>query len=285
MKRPALALALCALCACGRGGSTPAPQSSTAARPSILLVTLDTTRADAIGPEAKGVETPAFDALSARALRFRQAYAAVPETLPSHTSMLTGLYPAGHGVHENARYVSATTPLAAERLRQAGYRTSAFVSSFALARRFGLARGFEVYDDALPAGKSERSSRATVDAAIADLRAGAARLRFMWVHLYDPHAPYDPPEPYRTRYAGHPYLGEIAAMDEQLGRLFTAWDALVPGTRAFIVVADHGEGLGDHGERQHGYLLYQSTVHVPLIVAGPGVTPGPIRSSGTRTVD
>ena len=277
MTRLAIALALCALCACGRGGSTAAPPGSTAERPSILLVTLDTTRADAIGPDATGVETPAFNALAARARRYRQAYAAVPETLPSHTSMMTGLYPAGHGVHENARYVSGATPLAAERLHQAGYRTSAFVSSFALSRRFGLARGFDVYDDTLPAGQSERTSRATVDAAIADLGAAAPSAktaRFVWVHLYDPHAPYDPPEPYRTRYKEHPYLGEVAAMDEQLGRLFKAWDEQVPGPRAFIVVADHGEGLGDHGERQHGYLLYQSTVHVPLLVAGPGVTPG-----------
>jgi hypothetical protein len=273
MTRSALALALCALGACGRGEPSRTP-NSTAPRPSILLVTLDTTRADAIGPEAKGVETPAFNAIAARALRFRQAYAAVPETLPSHTSMLTGIYPGGHGVHENARYVSASTPLVAERLQQAGYRTSAFVSSFALARRFGLARGFDTYDDALPAGGSERSSRATVDAAIADLGAGDAQPRFLWVHLYDPHAPYEPPEPYRTRYTEHPYLGEVAAMDEQLGRLFKAWDEQVPGARAFIVVADHGEGLGDHGERQHGYLLYQSTVHVPLLIGGPGVTAG-----------
>jgi tetratricopeptide (TPR) repeat protein len=271
VNRLALAAALCALVACGGSSATPGP---TAPRPSILLVTLDTTRADAIGPDAKGVQTPAFDALAAHALRFRQAYAAVPETLPSHTSMLTGLYPGGHGVHENARYVAASTPLVAERLQQAGYRTSAFVSSFALARRFGLARGFDVYDDTLPAGRSERLSRATVDAAIADLRGGDVKPRFVWVHLYDPHAPYDPPEPYRTRYKDHPYLGEVAAMDEQLGRLFKAWDDQVSGPRAFIVAADHGEGLGDHGERQHGYLLYQSTVHVPLLVGGPGVTAG-----------
>ena len=122
----------------------PKPESSAAggstARPSILLVTLDTTRADAIGPEAKGIQTPAFDALAARGRRFRQAYATVPETLPSHASMMTGLYPAGHGVHENARYLSGDRPVLAERLRQAGYRTAAFVSAFTLARRFGLAR-------------------------------------------------------------------------------------------------------------------------------------------------
>src|SRR5438045_5699184 len=139
--------------ACGRTDGPPprsSASSSTAApgsRPSILLVTMDTTRADAIGPEAQGVRTPAFNAIAARGTRFRQAYATVPETLPSHTSMMTGLYPAGHGLHENARYLAASQPLLAEQLHNAGYHTAAFVSAFALARRFGLARGFEVYDD------------------------------------------------------------------------------------------------------------------------------------------
>ena len=131
--------------ACNR--TTQAPQQKASEPPqrhSILLVTLDTMRADAIGPEADGVQTPEFNAVAARGRLYRQAYAAVPETLPSHTSMFTGLYPAGHGVHENARYVSPTLPLAAERLHAAGYRTTAFVSAFVLARRFGLARGFDV---------------------------------------------------------------------------------------------------------------------------------------------
>jgi arylsulfatase A-like enzyme len=153
--RQTLALAVLFLVACGTAGK---PEKGTAAgqpsRPSILLVTLDTTRADAIGPEARGIETPAFDALAARGRRFRQAYATVPETLPSHSSMMTGLYPAGHGVHENARYLSGDRPVLAERLREAGYRTAAFVSSFVLARRFGLARGFDVYDDELRPGRS-----------------------------------------------------------------------------------------------------------------------------------
>jgi arylsulfatase A-like enzyme len=143
--------------ACGRGApSSSGTPHAASRRPSILLVTLDTTRADAIGPDAKGVETPAFDALAARGRRFTQAYATVPETLPSHTSMMTGLYPAGHGVHENGRRLSDETPLLAERLHGAGYRTAAFVSTFTLARRFGLARGFDIYDDELPARAVER---------------------------------------------------------------------------------------------------------------------------------
>ncbi len=145
--------------------ASDARSSSTSSRPSILLVTLDTTRADAVGPEARGVETRGFNALAARGLRFRQAYATAPETLPSHSSMMTGLYPAGHGIHENARYLSDTHPVLAARLKDAGYRTAAFVSSFILSRRFGLARGFDVYDDSLPSGQVERTSRATTDAA------------------------------------------------------------------------------------------------------------------------
>jgi arylsulfatase A-like enzyme/tetratricopeptide (TPR) repeat protein len=256
---------LAALCfACSR----PAPE-----RPSILLVTLDTTRADSIGPEAKGVETPAFNAVAARGRRFRQAYATVPETLPSHSSMLTGLYPAGHGVHENGRFLAATYPVLAERLKQAGYRTAAFVSSFTLSRRFGLDRGFDLYDNGVES-RSERSARETTDAALARMGDWARQPVFVWVHYFDPHAPYAPPEPFKSRYSTKPYLGEIAAMDEQLGRLLQAFEQRSPGSAATIVVADHGEGLGDHGEALHGNLAYQSTMHVPLVMAGPGVKSG-----------
>jgi arylsulfatase A-like enzyme/Flp pilus assembly protein TadD len=264
--RTLVALALLVASACGH---TPAARP--AQRPSILLVTLDTTRFDSIGPDAKDVQTPAFNALASRGGLYLQAYAAVPETLPSHSSLMTGLYPGGHTVHENARYLPATLPVVAEQLHNAGYRTSAFVSSFILARRFGLARGFDSYDDTLPAGSNERASRATTDAAIADLAQSSDRPRFVWVHYYDAHAPYDPPEPYRTRYRAHPYLGEIAAMDEQLGRLAQAFQQRANGPIAVIVVADHGEGLGEHGEAQHGSLLYQATMHVPLLIIGPGI--------------
>jgi choline-sulfatase len=269
VRRLLVALALIAASACGR--TPPAPP---AARPSILLVTLDTTRFDSIGPDAKDVQTPAFNAIAARGRRYLQAYAAVPETLPSHSSIMTGLYPGGHGVHENARYLPANLPVLAEHLQKAGYRTSAFVSSFILARRFGLARGFDVYDDALPSGANERSSRLTTEAAIADLSQSSDKPRFVWVHYYDAHAPYEPPEPYRTRYRAHPYLGEIAAMDEQLGRLVQAFDQRATRPTAIVVVADHGEGLGEHGEAQHGTLLYQATLHVPLVIVGPGVDAG-----------
>jgi choline-sulfatase len=268
-----LAVALGAMFGCRRGGGlVPTPDPST--RPSILLVTLDTTRADAIGPEAKGVLTPGFDALAARGLRFGQAYTTVPETLPAHTSMMTGLYPAGHGVHENARSLRGDPPVLAERLRQAGYRTAAFVSSFTLARRFGLARGFDVYDDDLPQGGSERSAALTTDRALAFVRQEKPRPFFLWVHYYEPHAPYTPPEPFKTRYAKDPYFGEIAAMDEQLGRLVQQLPSETGAPIAIVIVGDHGEGLGEHGELQHGRLLYQATVHVPLLLVGAGVAPG-----------
>jgi choline-sulfatase len=245
-----------------------------APRPSILFVTLDTTRADAIGPDARGVETPSFNALVARGRRYRGAYAAVPQTLPSHLSMLTGLYPAGHGVHENARVLASERTVLAETLRHAGYRTAAFVSAFALARRFGVARGFETYDDDFGAGRAERPSSETTDRAIAFLAQRTPAPLFLWVHYYDPHYPYTPPEPFRTRYANQPYLGEVAAMDQQLGRLVAAFEQRANGPVAIVVVADHGEGLGEHGEQQHGNLLYQATMHVPLVLVGPGIAHG-----------
>ena len=259
--------------ACHRTEQTALPVAP-AARPTILFVTLDTTRADSIGPEARGVETPAFNALAARALRFRQAYAAVPQTLPSHTSMLTGLLPAGHGVHENGRYVGPDRSLLAERLHAAGYRTAAFVSAFALARRFGLARGFDTYDDQQKEGLPERSARETTDRAVEFLQSGGPQPLFLWVHYYDPHFPYSPPEPYRSRFRSNEYLGEIASMDEQLGRLIRAFEQKAGTNRAIVIVGDHGEGLGEHGEAQHGNLLYQSTMHVPLLVLGPGIRSG-----------
>jgi choline-sulfatase len=253
------------LAACGKPQAEgPSPPS----RPSILLVTLDTTRADAVGPDQTNARTPAYNALAARGLRFRYAYATVPQTLPSHGSMFTGLYPAGHGVRENGRYFSGRVPMLAAKLKEAGYGTGAFVSAFAVARRFGLGRGFDVYDDDFGADRAERPANETTDRAIAWLEKQSAQPAFLWVHYYDPHYPYTPPAPL----AG--YYGEVAFMDQQLGRLAEAFERRAKGPVAIIVVADHGEGLGEHGEQQHGNLLYQSTMHVPMLAVGPGVTPG-----------
>ncbi|MEO6487619.1 MAG: sulfatase-like hydrolase/transferase, partial [Thermoanaerobaculia bacterium] len=271
MLRALLVVSLVAVLSCN-SREHPASASAPISRPSILLITLDTTRADAVGPEGKAA-TPAYNALAARGRSFGQAYATTPQTLPSHSSMMTGLYPAGHGVHENGRYLDASRPVLADRLRAAGYRTAAFVSAFALARRFGLARGFEVYDDDFDGGV-ERTAKTTTDRALAWLQQQSDKPAFIWVHYYDPHFPYTPQEPFLSRYPGDPYLGEVAAMDEQLGRLVAAYERKAIGPKAIIVAADHGEGLGEHGEAQHGNLLYQSTMHVPLVVVGPGFNPG-----------
>ena len=240
------------------------------ARPSILLVTLDTTRADAVG----GAATPALNRLAARGRRYSYAYATVPQTLPSHASMMTGLYPAGHGVRENARFLAEGHPLLAEKLKAAGYGTAAFVSAFAVAKRFGLGRGFDVYDEDFGEGAAERDAKGTTERALAYLGSAPAQPLFVWVHYYDPHYPYTPPEPHRSRHAGNPYLGEVAFMDEQLGRVVQAFEQRAAGAHAVVVVADHGEGLGEHGEQQHGNLVYQSTMHVPMLVVGPGIAAG-----------
>ena len=282
--RICLLASLLAVSACGGAPSSGTPSTAPPARPSILLVTLDTTRADAIGPEARGVDTPAFNALAARGRRFRQAYATAPETLPSHTSMMTGLYPGGHGVHENARHLADTHPVVAERLKDAGYRTAAFVSSFVLARRFGLARGFDVYDDTLPAGQVERAvardDRSRRSPTSARRR---AQPLFLWVHYFDPHAPYAPAEPVRPLSTRR---RRTSARSRRWTRSSAAWSRrsmrtpVVKEPLAIIVAGDHGEGLGDHGESQHGNLLYQSTMHVPLVVVGPGVCAGGRRRAG-----
>ncbi|MEW6338954.1 MAG: sulfatase-like hydrolase/transferase [Acidobacteriota bacterium] len=264
------AAALFALVA-GCARETP-PASAPPARPSLLLVTLDTTRADALAPEADAAATPAFAALAARGVRFAQAYATAPTTLPSHASMFTGLYAAGHGVHENGRRLPERVPLLAERLRDLGYRTGAFVSGYPLERQFGLARGFDDYDDAFGSGRVERSSRETTDRALAWLGEADSRPVFLWVHYYDPHDPYEPPEPFRSRFGDDPYLGEIAAMDHDLGRLVAAFERGRAGGR-ILVAADHGEGRGDHGETLHGQLLYQGVMRVPLVLAGAGIQP------------
>lgn len=275
-RRTAVLLALLTTAACTggeQGASTPAA-TATAEKPSILLVTLDTTRADAIGPDAKGVATPTFNSLAAKGRLYRQAYSTVPQTLPSHSSIMTGLYPGGHGVRENARFLQANHPLLAEKLREAGYRTAAFVSAFAVARRFGLARGFAVWDEEFGDDRAERDAKSTTDRALAWLQAEPNAPLFLWVHYYDPHYPYTPPEPYRSRHAAQPYLGEVEFMDAEMGRLVKAFQAKGGASSAIVVVADHGEGLGEHGEAQHGNLLYQTTMHVPLVVVGPGISPG-----------
>lgn len=249
------------LTGCGTG--TPPPPA--AVLPAILLVTLDTTRADHVAPEAPGDATPTLAGLAARGVTFAHAYTTAPMTLPAHTSMMTGLYPGGHGIHENGRRVPAGRELLAERLRALGYHTAAFISGAPLERAAGLARGFERYDDQL-GGRPERNAADTTAQALAHLPA-LGEPAFLWVHYFDPHEPYAPPEPFASRFAADPYRGEIAFMDHELGRLVAAFEAryAARGTR-LIVLGDHGEGRGDHGEAFHGHLLYQATMRVPLVI-------------------
>lgn len=234
------------------------------AHPNVLLITLDTFRADRIGPL-----TPNLARLASSGTTFDEAVSAVPLTLPSHATILSGLLPLHHGLHNNgAGTFPAGRPTLATVFATAGYRTAAFVSAFVLDHRFGLGRGFDLYDDAIardPNGNSqydaERRGSETVDRALAWLSA-EGRPFFAWVHLYDPHAPYAPPKPFPQTYDG-----EIAYVDAQVGRLLDAVDR----KRTIVaVIGDHGESLGEHGELTHGLLLYQATLHVPLVISVPG---------------
>ncbi|MEJ2581979.1 MAG: sulfatase, partial [Acidobacteriota bacterium] len=265
--------------ACGgssREPSQPAVKAETP-RPSILLITLDTTRADSVGFESDAVETPALDALADRGTRFAQAWATVPMTLPSHTSMMTGLYASQHGIRENSRFLADDRVVLAERLRDAGYSTAAFVSGYPLKRRFGLARGFDHYDDDMGAGNAERAAGPTTDRALSYLASNPGGPLFVWVHYFDPHEPYAPPEPFRSAYPSSPYLGEIAYMDQELGRLIDAFEEHGGGrNQRIMAVGDHGEGLGDHGEMLHGNLLYGSVMRVPMVAAGAGIPVGEV---------
>ncbi|HKC24758.1 MAG TPA: sulfatase-like hydrolase/transferase, partial [Thermoanaerobaculia bacterium] len=213
-------------------------------------------------------------------LRFDQAVSAVPLTLPSHATILSGLLPPHHGLRDNgAGRFPADRETMASRFSASGYRTGAFVGSFVLDHRFGLNRGFEIYDDevnrdpASPAAlEAERPGSVVVDRALEWLARENGKPFFAWVHLYDAHAPYAPPSPFAERYAKNPYLGEIAALDAALLPLL---DAIRARERSLAVVtADHGESLGEHGEETHGLFAYEATLHVPLVLRGSGVTPG-----------
>ena len=271
--------------ACALGcapGSEPSPPGAPGWN--LLLVTLDTLRADRLGCYGYGAaETPHLDGLAARGLRFEQAMTPAPLTLPAHATILTGLLPPRHGLRGNGTgSLPPDLGTMATRLAEGGYRTGAFVGSFVLDRRFGLGRGFAAYDDEVdrsgPRGaglEAERPGREVVDRALAWLAAGDSRPFFAWVHLYDAHAPYEPPEPYASRHAGRAYDGEISEVDAQVGRLLAFLAEQGAAQRTVVAVAgDHGEALGEHGELTHGFFLYEPSLRVPLILAAPGVLPG-----------
>ncbi len=248
----------------------------------LVLVTLDTLRADRLPAYGYvGIATPALDAIAREGVRFDNAATTVPFTLPAHSSILTGVYPPRHGVRENVGYVLPEgVPTLAERLHSAGYATAGFVSAFVLDGRWGIGRGFDhFFDEFDPASleganlaSAQRDGAETTAAAIAWLEARPTdQPFFLWLHLYDPHDPYTPPEPFASRYPGRPYEAEIAYTDELVGRLTTAIEArgLLTST-ALVVTGDHGEGLGDHGEQFHGFFVYDTTVRVPLLLRLPG---------------
>lgn len=251
------------------------------AAPSLVLITLDTTRADAVGAYGGDAGTPVLDALAAAGTRWERAVSPAPLTLPSHATILTGLDPPLHGVRSNGGEVLPPgIPTLAEVLAGRGYPTAAFVGSRVLDRRFGLGRGFAVYDDDMLAervgeyGYPERPADSVTDAALAWLD-GQPRERpfFLWVHYYDPHAPYRPPAGFGGSTDLARYRGEVAFVDVQIGRLLERVRRR-PTDAVVAVVGDHGEALGDHGERGHGIFLYTAAIEVPLLIAGPGVPQG-----------
>ena len=276
------ALAMAVSCSSG------APTTKLTAR-NLLLITVDTLRADHVGAYGYAkARTPVLDALAKGSVVFDRAYAASPITLPSHATLLTGRYPPGHGSRDNGLRVSADVPTLATLLRARGFRTAAFVAAFPLDHQFGLNRGFEMYGDHIPRGPdgrlaNERPAAQVVDEAIAWLRTTdqgpgtkdqGPRTRdqfFLWVHLFEPHAPYGDPSTGRS--AVERYDDEIATVDREIGRLL---GALGPARSETVIVAtgDHGEAFGEHGEYAHSIFVYDTTLRVPLMITGPGIAAG-----------
>jgi arylsulfatase A-like enzyme/Tfp pilus assembly protein PilF len=244
----------------------------------LLLISVDTLRPDHLGCYGyAGIQTSNIDRLAGEGVRFTDVTSSVPLTLPSHATILTGLYPPTHGIRDNA-YMSLPREIStlAEILRDQGYSTCAVIGAFVLDSRYGLDQGFETYDDDLSEGRQTREFSYTEIRADAVSRKTIAHLRkidepfFAFVHYYDPHTTYDPPEPYATSYSERPYDGEIAYTDQAIGRLidFLVDQDLLERT-LIVLLSDHGEGLGQHGEPTHGVLCYESTLQVPLIIRAP----------------
>ena len=254
--------------------TAPPEQAAAPAARNLIVFTIDTLRADRVGAYGdSAARTPVMDALAANGALFTQAFAVAPITLPSHASILTGRYPPGHGARHNGMPVNPSVPTLAERLRTAGFATGAFVAAFPLDRRFGLDRGFATYGDRMPRGTpgqpvNERPGREVADDAIAWLAAHRASRFFLWVHLFEPHAPYGNAADGRP--ASARYGDEVAEADRQIGRVLEALGDARPST-VVAVTADHGEAFGEHGEIAHSIFVYDTTLRVPLIVAGPGV--------------
>lgn len=264
--------ALLAGAACS--GSAPRPED----RLNVLLITIDTLRADRVGGYGgPAVPTPTIDRLAGRGTLFLRAFSHSPQTLPAHASILIGTTPLAHGVHDNIDFIVGPRNVTlAELLKAQGYATAAFVSASVLDSRFGLDQGFDVYDDTFMApgtpktSPAEQKAETTVEKALSWLGSAGGGPWFLWVHIWDPHAEYAPPEPFATQYRDRPYDGEVAYTDFALGRLIRALEESGAAARTLTVLtADHGEGLGDHGEKTHGYLAHNATIWVPLVISGP----------------
>ena len=278
-KRSFLAV-LALLLAAGSPGVSEAPAAPRAGL-NLLLITVDTLRADRVSCyDRSHVMTPSIDGLATTGTVFTRAFSHAPLTLPAHASLLLGQTPPAHGVHDNGRFTVREESLTlAEHLKGLGYATGAFIGGYPLHSRFGLGQGFDVYDDRFAASPgvgrefAERRAGAVADAALAWVKERRSPW-FLWVHLYDPHDPYEPPEPFRTKFKDAPYDGEVAYADETAGRLFAflRQAGLEDGTMV-VLTGDHGESLGEHGELTHGFLAYNATLWVPLIIRVPGKGP------------
>jgi arylsulfatase A-like enzyme/Flp pilus assembly protein TadD len=257
------------------------PKAATNLTPNIVFVTIDTLRPDHLGCYGyKQIRTPHIDSLGADGIRFERAYTSVPVTLPSHTTIFTGTYPLLSGVHDfAANRLNAAQPTLASVLKQQGYATAAVIGSAVLDSRFGLNQGFDFYYDHFDFNRMEESNldemerpgNVVADLTLDWLAKNYKKKFFLWMHLYDPHYPYRPPPPYSEEYKERPYDGEIAFADAQLGRLlqFLKEKNLYRDT-LIVLSGDHGESLGEHGEKTHGFFIYNATLHVPLIVRLPG---------------
>jgi arylsulfatase A-like enzyme/Flp pilus assembly protein TadD len=283
------AIAIVAGAACGRSTDRALASPGALRGANVLLITVDTLRQDRVGAYGnRSGLTPHIDQLAAAGVRYAHAFSPAPLTLPAHASMLTGLLPRHHGIHNNTRVrLDEHVPTLATSLKRAGYRTGAFVGAFVLDGRFGLNQGFDEYDDRLPRGErasfhfAERRGAEVVTAA-GNWISSAAGPWFAWVHLFDPHAPYDAPPEYRAGRA--PYDAEVAYADAMLGQLLARLSAAHQlDSTLVLVTADHGESLGDHGEMTHGLFAYDSTLAVPLIINAPPIAPAVIDAPVSHT--
>ena len=264
------------------------------ARPDVILVTIDTLRADRVGAygSTRGA-SPTMDALALSGVVVQEAVVQVPLTRPSHASLMTGLLPFEHGIRDNSSpALGRSVPTLASAFKAAGYATAAFIGAYPVSRGSGLDSGFDAFDDpfvpdadprAGAADRNERPAREVVDAALAFLSRPATKPRFVWIHLFEPHYPYEPRPPFDRRFASQPYDGEVATADAELKRVFDAAPA-GPG-RLVVVTSDHGEGLGDHGEDEHHLFVYDSTLRVPLILAGGDLPRGGRIRGQFRSID